>query len=367
MKLFSNRVGQGLSNGIDNTSKFSSQFETKVELIKYGIEYGLTFIDTAESYGSGMSEEIVGQAVKNFRDQAKVATKFSPENSSYSSVIQSADKSLERLGVESIDLYQIHWPNPKIEIAETMSALLDLKSMGKIQNIGVCNFSVTQLKSAIHEVGENVIVSNQVEYNIFDRYIEDEILPFCETKGIRVIAYSPLDRGRLPHDANQNFRLREISEFYGMTTHQLILNWLVSNPTVVAIPASSSKVNLKANAESTQIQVNKNHLEEISQFRIEVSMIRPSEINVSEFGEDNRKVYKSLSEAKQNKLNFCPSPEELSEEIKLNSNIKPVRLIPSIKPDFDFRFDLVEGRIRYWAWVMAFGFDKPIPAYIRVI
>jgi hypothetical protein len=134
---------------------------------------------------------------------------------------------------------------------------------------------------------------------------------------------------------------------------------------VIVIPASNSKNNLKANADSIKTILSKDHLGLISNCRTEVKMVKPKSINVSEFGEDNRKVYKNLIEAKENKLNFCPSPEELSEEIKLNSNIKPVRLIHPLNSDSGFDFDLIEGRVRYWAWVIAFGFDKPIPAYIR--
>jgi hypothetical protein len=246
-----------------------------------------------------------------------------------------------------------------------MAALMELKSSGKIQHIGVCNFSTTQLSQAIKIVGEGEIVSNQVEYNIFDRFIERDILPYCESKGIRIIAYSPLDKGRLPSDEIQIENLRSISQLYDLTVPQLVLNWLLSNPNVLAIPASNSKINLKANADSVKKTVSKDHLDLISSYRTEEQMIEPHLINVSEFGEDNRKVYKTLLEAQENKLNLCPSPEELAEEIKLDSNIKPVRLIPLVKDDPGFDFDLVEGRVRYWAWVMAFGFNQPIPAYIR--
>ena len=134
---------------------------------------------------------------------------------------------------------------------------------------------------------------------------------------------------------------------------------------MIVIPASNSKNNLKANADSIKTILSKDHLDLISNCRTAVKMVKPKSINVSEFGEDNREVYKNLIEAKENKLNFCPSPEELSEEIKLNSNIKPVRLTHPLMSDSGFDFDLIEGRVRYWAWVIAFGFDKPIPAYIR--
>jgi myo-inositol catabolism protein IolS len=365
MNLFSACVGQGVSSNLEKFSNNPKEFNNKVDLIRYGVSIGLTFIDTAESYGNGVSEEIIGIATKNIRNKVKIASKFSPENSRYQSVIDSAEKSLRRLGTDYIDLYQIHWPNPKVELAETMTALMELKTCGKIQNIGVCNFSTTQLSQAIKIVGEGEIVSNQVEYNIFDRFIERDILPYCESKKIKIIAYSPLDKGRIPSDKIQIEKLRLISQVYDLTIHQLILNWLLSNPNVIAIPASNSKINLKANADSLKKTVSKDHLDVISSFRAEEQMIKPCMINVSEFGEDNRKVYKTLLEAQENKLNLCPSPEELAEEIKLDSNIKPVRLIPSVKDDPGFDFDLVEGRVRYWAWVMAFGFYEPIPAYVR--
>jgi diketogulonate reductase-like aldo/keto reductase len=359
------RIGQGLSTGIRNISKGSKEFYERSELIQYAISIGLTFIDTAENYGDGLSEELIGHAVKMKRSEVKVASKFSPENSEFKSVIKSAENSLRRLGIDSLDLYQIHWPNTNVPIEKTLSALLKLKSDGKIDKIGVCNFSKKQLQNIISLAGKGQIFSNQVEYNIYDRYIESEILPYCIEQQIKVIAYSPLDKGRVLPAGGDFETLSIIAAKYGLTIEQLALSWVIRNPNVIAIPGTTSKVHMQENSQCLITEIAQNDLQEISKFNTDPILVFPHEINVSEFGEENRSAYKTLDQAKHNSLNLCPSPVELSSEIVQDPAIKPVRLLNSRSSDNSIKFDLIEGRIRYWAWVIAFGYDQPIPAYIR--
>ena len=188
-------IGMGTWAMGNNTGE---KHQEEVEALEKGIELGMRFIDTAEAYGGGRSETLVGRAIREVRDQVFLATKVSPEHFGYDDVMRSCEASIERLGVKYIDLYQLHWPNPRIPIQETMRAMDDLVSQGKVRYIGVSNFSVEQTAEAQESLPRSEIVSNQVRYSPSSREIESELLPFCEKEKITVIAYSPLDRGDIP-------------------------------------------------------------------------------------------------------------------------------------------------------------------------
>lgn len=163
-----------------------------IEGLQAGIESGVNFIDTAEAYGS---EEIVGQAIRGRRHDVFLATKVLPRHFRWHDVIGAAEQSLKRLNTDCIDLYQPHWPNFAIPMAETMAAMEVLVKQGKVRFIGVSNFSVTDIKNAQAALSRNKIVSNQVRYSLVDRTVEDGLLPYCESKQITVLAFSPLDTG----------------------------------------------------------------------------------------------------------------------------------------------------------------------------
>lgn len=338
----------------------------RIESIQFGVERGLTLIDTAENYSDGASEILVGLAIQGIREKVQIASKFSPENSSFRAVMKSAENSLRRLKTDYLDLYQVHWPNPVIPMSETFSALIKLKEQGKIRAIGVCNFSKSQLETAIMIVGEDSIVSNQVEYNLLDRHIESEILPFCIKKKVKVLAYSPLDKGRIFPNKQSEILLTKLSKLLNKTPSQILLSWITRNGQCVAIAKSSDKSHLEINAGSLSFDLSEHDYNLISKnCRMPINLIAPKEINVSEFGEENRKVYKNIQEAKLNHLELCPSPIQLANQIVNEENIKPVRIIKSKTPNTICKYDLIEGRLRYWAWVIANGENRPIPCYIR--
>jgi len=225
-----------------------SKDEEMIKVLRKGIEFGLTLIDTAEMYGDGHSEELVGEAIKTFpREKIFIITKVLPENLRYKDLINSAEKSLKRLKTDYIDLYLIHAPNPRIPIKESMQAMEKLREEGLIKFIGVSNFNVAQMKEAQRCLRNNHIVANQVEYSLFYRKIEKDILPYCEKEGITLIAYSPLARGLIPKDKF----IKKIALKYNKTASQLALNWLIKKPNVVAIPKSSKIERLKEFATST--------------------------------------------------------------------------------------------------------------------
>jgi diketogulonate reductase-like aldo/keto reductase len=338
----------------------------QIEAIKFGIDRGLTLLDTAEVYAEGYSEIIIGKAIKGIRDKVFLATKFSPENSGFKQVIASAESSMSRLGTEYLDLYQAHWPNPSIPIQETMSALGQLVDSGKVKNIGLSNFSKREMIAAQQIVPSKKIFSNQLEYNLFDRFVEHEILPYCKHSNALLIAYSPLDQGRNGISHPTNKLLNELSKKYEKTHSQLSLNWLVSRGNVVPIPKATNLKHIEENADSLNFEISAEDLELIdSAFNSNPQLIPINEINVSVNGEGSRKVYQTRLEALENKLNLAPSPVELSEVIRSGELTKPVRLILRDDVSTGLKYDLIEGRLRYWAWVIAFNGEKPVPAYVR--
>jgi diketogulonate reductase-like aldo/keto reductase len=213
------------------------EYRGGVEPLQKGLSLGACLIDTAEIYGT---EEIVGRAIEGKRDEVFLATKVSPEHFNYHSVITAADNSLKRLNTDHIDLYQLHWPNPSIPIDETMAAMDKLVSAGKVRFIGVSNFSLAQFKEA-QAVTENKIVSNQVRYNLIDRRIERELLPYCQKHNVTIIAYSPLAHSMSNLRTKLGRRvLEEVARDAGKTEAQIALNWCISRDKVIAIPKSNS-------------------------------------------------------------------------------------------------------------------------------
>jgi diketogulonate reductase-like aldo/keto reductase len=223
----------------------------ELQALRRGVELGMTVIDTAEMYGYGNAEKLVGQAIKGIRDEVFIATKVSPQHFGYEDVLSSCEGSLRRLGVEHIDLYQMHWPSDQVPIGETMKAMEELVSRGKIRYIGVSNFSVAQTLRAREALPRSEIASNQVRYSLTHRSIESELLPFCEREKLTVIAYSPLDTGRLPSGKIP----QELLAKYGLTPAQLMLNWVTYRDAVVAIPKASKVEHVEENAEAISTRI----------------------------------------------------------------------------------------------------------------
>lgn len=224
------------------------QYNGGIEPLRTGIALGARFIDTAESYGS---EQVVGEAIRDIRKDVFLATKVSPRHFRYPGVIAAADRSLSRLKTDYIDLYQLHWPNYTVPIEETMGAMERLVESGKIRFIGVSNFMLADLKAARKGLFKSSIVSNQVRYNLIDRTIERDLLPYCQEQGITIIAHSPLATGL------SNLRARDPENILGQlaarksaTVAQIAINWCLAKPGVVTIPKASSPAHVRENCQA---------------------------------------------------------------------------------------------------------------------
>lgn len=215
------------------------------ELLRRGIESGAAFLDTAESYGT---EAVAGEAVRGIRDRVFIATKVSPQHFRAADLRNAVDASLRRLGVDTIDLLQLHYPNPAIPIQETMGAMGDLVDAGKVRFCGVSNFSVDQLREAQKALGKHPVVSNQVRYNLIDRTIEAGLLQYCQAQRINVIAYSPLAKslGRIA-DCDPTGTIAGIARATGKSPAQIAINWCLTKDGVVAIPKGGSQEHILEN------------------------------------------------------------------------------------------------------------------------
>jgi len=228
------------------------QRSAQIDSLRGGLDLGMNLIDTAEFYADGGAEEIVGEAIGDRkRDEVFIATKVWPTHLHYDDVLDACNRSIERLGVRQIDLYQVHWPNPRIPIKETMGAMEKLVRDGFVRYVGVSNFSVEQTREARDALARSDLVSNQVEYSMSERSIEKELLPYCSKEGITIIAYSPLGKGNLP----TSLVPRSILDKYHFTVAQAALNWVTFNESVVAIPKSAKREHTEANAKAISIRL----------------------------------------------------------------------------------------------------------------
>lgn len=271
-----------------------------IEAIRRSIELGVNFIDTAEIYGDGKSEEIVGKAIRGLRDEVVIATKVWVTHLTYDGVIKALERSRRRLGVDVVDLYQVHWPNPLISIKQTMRAMERLVKEGKVRCIGVSNFSLKRMLAAQEALSREEIASNQVKYNLIEREPEKELIPYAERNKVTIISYSPLAQGLLtgkygpdnqPRDAVRrvnylfdvaNLRrvkslldvMRRISSEKNCTMAQLALRWIIRRPVAVAIPGAKSSRQAEENARSVLVELTEEDAEELERVSSTIKLDR---------------------------------------------------------------------------------------------
>lgn len=240
-------IGQGTWRMGEHAAREREEIET----LRLGLDLGLTHIDTAEIYGNGRTEELVGKAIAGRRHEVFLASKVSPEHASYKGTIRACEQSLRRLRTDYLDLYLVHWWSDRHPIEETMRAMEDLVAAGKIRFIGVSNFTIEQLERAQRALARERIVCNQVCYHLKARQIELRLLPYCEQHGIAVVGYSPFGSGDFPSPRSRGGRvLAEIGAKYGKTPHQVALNFLTRRPNLFTIPKASRPEHVRENAEA---------------------------------------------------------------------------------------------------------------------
>jgi len=227
----------------------SAAADRAVEALRTGIDLGLTHIDTAEMYGSGRAETLVGRAIAGRRDQVFLVSKVLPSNASYAGTLRACEASLRRLGTDYLDLYLLHWEG-RHPIAETMRALEKLAADGRIRHLGVSNFDVPQVREAERALRHYPMAANQVLYHLGDRGIERKLLPYCAGRGIAVVGYSPFgSAGGFPSPRTPGGRvLAAVAERRGLTPRQAVLQFLLRDRNLFVIPKSSHEAHTRENA-----------------------------------------------------------------------------------------------------------------------
>lgn len=215
----------------------------EVAALRLGLELGLTHIDTAEMYGDGRAEEIVGEVIEGRRAEVFLTTKVLPAHASYDGTLRAFEASLKRLQTNYIDLYLLHWWSDRHPIAETMRAMETLVDRGLLRHIGVSNLDVAQMKTAQAALTRERVICNQVLYHLKDREIEAEALPYCERAGMAVVGYTPLGRGGYMRGP-----VARIARTHGRTPRQVVLNFLTRRSSLFTIPKASQPEHVRENA-----------------------------------------------------------------------------------------------------------------------
>ncbi len=228
---------------------------TVIAALRRGLDLGATHIDTAEMYGSGAAEEIVGEAIAGRRNQVFLVSKVLPSNASRRGTIAACERSLAHLKTDRLDCYLLHWPgNHPLE--ETIAAFEQLQGQGKIMSWGVSNFDVSELEEAYNIAGEGRLTCNQVLYHLKERAIEHAVIPWCESHGVAVVAYSPYGHGDFPAPGSAGGRLLQaIADAHNATPRQVAVRFLLRYPSLFAIPKASSPAHVEENVGAGELQL----------------------------------------------------------------------------------------------------------------
>lgn len=223
---------------------------SEVAALKHGLDLGVTLIDTAEMYGDGEAEAIVAEAVGKRRDDIYIVSKVLPENATRQGTIAACERSLKRLRTDRIDLYLLHWRGTE-PLEETLTAFEQLTAAGKIRDWGVSNFDVTDMGELWAMPIGNRVATNQVLYNLTRRGIEFDLMPWCQARGIPIIAYSPIEQGRLLHHPT----LIEVAKRHSARPAQIALAWLLRHKNVIVIPKAATLKHVEENVAAMNLHL----------------------------------------------------------------------------------------------------------------
>jgi aldehyde reductase len=247
-------LGQGTWHMGDDSADHAEELEA----LRVGLDLGATLIDSAEMYGDGRSEQLVGEAIQGRRNEVFLVTKVLPQNASKTKMVRACEASLARLKTEVIDLYLLHWKGA-VPIGETIEGFLHLQQAGKIRHYGVSNFDLGEMKELWTVPGGRGVVTNQLLYNLSRRNIEWDLLPWLRQRNVTVMAYSPLEQARLSTDG----KLAGFAQKHGITPSQAALAWLLSRDGIICIPKTSRPKRVRENMAALKIRLSPAQLAEL--------------------------------------------------------------------------------------------------------
>lgn len=228
------------------------------EALAHGLDLGMSLIDTAELYGDGRAERLVGEVIAGRRDEVFIVSKVKPENASEMKMMLSCEKSLERLGVERLDLYLLHWEG-RVPLEETVAAFQELVDEGMIARWGVSNLDLRAMEALTQIEGGEDCAANQLLYNLGSRGVEFDLLPWMQARDMPMMAYSPLGRGGLL----EHPLILDIANRHGAEPAQVALAAVLRHDGVIAIPKASSVEHVQANADALEVQFDLEDLERL--------------------------------------------------------------------------------------------------------
>ena len=230
----------------------------EVSALRLGIDLGMTLIDTAEMYAEGGAEEVVAEAIEGRRDEIFLVSKVLPYNASKQGTLRAAERSLGRLRTDRLDLYLLHWPGSH-SLQDTYEAFELLVEQGKIRHYGVSNFDLHRMEASEGLPAGRGVGVNQVLYNLRRRSIERQLLPWCAEREVAIMAYSPLEQGRM----SRGGALSSVAKRHGATAHQIALAWVLRQPQLVAIPKASDLEHMRENVAAAEIELTAEDLAEL--------------------------------------------------------------------------------------------------------
>ena len=222
----------------------------EIDSIRLGLDLGMTLVDTAEMYAEGGAELIVGKALEDRRDEVFLVSKVYPWNASRTGTIAACEASLKRLGTDRLDLYLLHWRGDH-PLADTVAAFEELRAAGRIGAWGVSNFDTADMEELFALPGGENCAANQVLYNLSRRGVEYDLLPWCQSHGVALMAYSPIEQGRLVHHPE----LIRIAKAYQATPAQVALAVLLERDGVIAIPKSANLRRVRENRDAADLEI----------------------------------------------------------------------------------------------------------------
>ncbi|WPP41636.1 aldo/keto reductase [Paenibacillus hunanensis] len=254
-------IGQGTWNMGDDASRRTEE----IAALQAGIDAGMTLIDTAEMYGEGRSEELIGEAIRGRRDEVFLVSKVYPHHAGGKKLVQSCEQSLKRLGTDHLDLYLLHWRG-RIPLQDTVEGMQRLIEDGKIRRWGVSNLDVDDMNELMRIEGAEQCAVNQVLYHLGSRGIEYDLLPWQQEHRMPVMAYSPLAQaGSLRRELIQHPIVQQIADEQDAEPFQIMLSWCIRSGSVMAIPKASTVEHARSNAESANIKLSEQQLRQLDE------------------------------------------------------------------------------------------------------
>jgi diketogulonate reductase-like aldo/keto reductase len=251
-------VVPALGQGTWRFAEDPSRRRDEIAALRLGLDLGLTLIDTAEMYADGEAEILVGEAIKGRRDEVFVVSKVLPENAGRDDVVLACERSLRRLGTDRLDLYLLHWRG-NVPLEETLDGFNALVAAGKIRSWGVSNFDVLDMQELFNlDDGVNA-TADQVLYNLMRRGIELDLMPWCFRRGIPIMAYSPVEQGRLLQDSI----LMRVAARHEATPAQVALAWVLRMDGVVAIPRAGQAAHVRDNRRALDLVLSAGDLDDL--------------------------------------------------------------------------------------------------------